>query len=128
VGPERIARVSDLKVGRIAQLTHTPGPWCVSELDGHAIGPVRVLSAHGTDVPQLQAVARVMPRAGETEANAQLIAAAPALLEALKLAVEAIRVFHGLGLGPNEADTWALYQHSPEMQAINAAIAYAEGR
>lgn len=50
------------------------------------------------------------------------------LLAALKRAVETIRAFHGIGL--HEADEygmWELYQNSPEMQAINAAIAKVEG-
>jgi hypothetical protein len=60
---------------------------------------------------------------------ARLIVAAPDLLAALKRAVEAIRSFHGIGLsGKAEEGMWQLYQASPEMTAINAAIAKAEGR
>ncbi len=59
---------------------HTEGPWHISALDLHTIGPIRVLTAHGTNVPQLQAVARVLDRgAEETAANVRLIAAAPDL-------------------------------------------------
>jgi hypothetical protein len=58
-----------------------------------------------------------------------LNAAAPDLLEALHRAVATIRAFHGIGLNDaDEAAMWKLYQASPEMQAINAAIAKAEGR
>lgn len=47
---------------------------------------------------------------------------APDLLAALKTAKEAIRVWHG----PNQ---WDIYDRaSPEMKAINSAIAKAEGR
>ena len=50
------------------------------------------------------------------------------LLAALKRAVEVIRAFHSLGLTfKEEQQAWELYQQSPEMQAINAAIAKAEG-
>lgn len=45
------------------------------------------------------------------------------LLEELKRAVQMIRVWHGMGMGPTEAQAWELYQASPEMQQINAAIA-----
>jgi hypothetical protein len=52
------------------------------------------------------------------------------LLAALKKAVETIRAFHDIGVyGRGAADddaAWALYQASPEMQQINAAIAKAE--
>jgi hypothetical protein len=60
-------------------------------------------------------------------ANARLIAAAPDLLEALKAATRTIREWHGMGMGATEAQAWALYQASPEMQQINAAVAKAEG-
>lgn len=51
------------------------------------------------------------------------------LLAALKSAVETIRVWHNMGHYAGEADrVWALYQESPEMKAINAAIARAESR
>lgn len=65
---------------------------------------------------------------GNADANARLIAAAPDLLAALQEAVRVIRAWHGMGMGPHEAQAWALYQASPEMQRINAAIAKAEGR
>lgn len=49
------------------------------------------------------------------------------LLAALHRAVDTIRAFHGIGLsGRAEAEMWRLYQSSPEMQAINAALAKAE--
>jgi hypothetical protein len=53
----------------------------VAVSDYRSIGPRRVLHAEGTDVPQLQTVARVTERGPiETQANAHLIAAAPDLL------------------------------------------------
>ena len=49
------------------------------------------------------------------------------LLAALRRAVETIRAWHNMGHYAGEADrVWALYQESPEMKAINAAIAKAE--
>ena len=51
------------------------------------------------------------------------------LLAALKVAVETIRIWQsGSGTKQTEAEVWALYQQSPEMQLITAAIAKAEGR
>lgn len=69
--------------------THTPGPWKVSLLDPFVIGPVRILAVPEMEayVPQLQAVARVVDRTGESDANARLIAAAPELLDLLQRAV-----------------------------------------
>ena len=67
-------------------MSYTSGPWKVSVLDGRTVGPCRLLieSKSRAEMPQLQAVATVTLRAGETEANARLIAAAPELLAALK--------------------------------------------
>jgi hypothetical protein len=49
------------------------------------------------------------------------------ILQALKEAVRIMEIFHGLGMAQVVADhAWALYQQSPEMKRINAAIANAE--
>lgn len=49
------------------------------------------------------------------------------LLVALRSAVETIRTWHNMGHYAGEADrVWALYQESPEMKAINAALVKAE--
>lgn len=110
--------------------TPTPGPWHVSTLNGRTVGPSRFLVCAGTTIPQLQAVAIVTLREdGETDANAQLIAAAPDLLAALHLAVTVIRSWESMGLFDQAAEhSWRQYQQSPEMQTINAALAKAEGR
>lgn len=54
------------------------------------------------------------------------------LLAALGRAVDTIRAFHDIGVYArskrDDDEAWRLYQKSPEMQAINAAIAKAEGR
>ena len=100
-------------------MSFTPGPWHVSELDGRTVGPVRVLRADG-DVPQLQAVARVMDRTGEWQANARLIAAAPELLQALRDLVDDYEAILGDGLTAETAPA--------ELRTARAAIAKAEGR
>lgn len=111
---------------------HTPGPWTVSELDGRVIGPVRTLvdTSSGTEVPQLQAVARVLDRIGdrlgEAKANARLIAAAPDLLEALQL-VSLART-RGELCWCDVITLARSHEHSPACLAARAAIAKAEGR
>jgi len=74
------------------------------------------------EVPQLQAVARVTERMDETAANAHLIAAAPELLAALHQAVAIIRVFVDV-----DDTRWSHLRDAAELQAIEAAIAKAEG-
>ena len=48
------------------------------------------------------------------------------LLDALIVARDTIRVWRGIGLGTAEPRAWKLYQNSPEMRQINAAIANAK--
>jgi hypothetical protein len=101
-------------------MSHTPSPWTVSALDGQTIGPRRVLVSwtSGAEVPQLQAVARVFERTGETEANARLIAAAPELLAALR---ELVRAWdHTTYAVPDRMEA--------ALTAADAVIAKAEGR
>jgi|GEM_PF-1143527 len=129
--------MSRTTVGRITQLTHTPGPWEAEYLydGGKTIAQIRspktLLCVNAALHPLLDERGE-LKSAEQLEAeslrNAHLIAAAPDLLAALKRAVETIRTFHGIGLGPAEELTWQLYQQSPEMKAINAAIAKAEGK
>lgn len=103
---------------------HTPGPWVL-----HGPGSLRACDGrHDTEEgchTIVEAEIIGVPRP-EAEANAILIAAAPDLLAALKWALRTIRTWHGMGMGSREAQAWALYQASPEMQAILAAIAKAE--
>lgn len=102
-------------------MNHTAGPWHVSDLDRRTVGPIRVLRADGTDVPQLQSVAIVRQRLedAETDANARLISAAPELLTALKAMVSMYDLIQRNGLG-----------ESVRLKLANAeaAIAKAEGR
>lgn len=99
-------------------MAHTPGPWKISPLDGRTCGPSRLLVCDGTEVPQLQAVAIVTLRTGETDANARLIAAAPELLRALKDALVEIET---------NGDSIGAVVDVLESQG-RAAIAKAEGR
>ena len=63
---------------------HTPRPWHVSPLDGRTCGPSRLLVQSGTTISQMQAVAIVTLRTGETDANARLIAVAPRMLAVIQ--------------------------------------------
>lgn len=108
-------------------MKHTPGPWtCQLVTDGgrnladDVIQPTYAINCRGHAWP-------IVLRS-EAHANARVIAAAPELLAALKAAVETIRIWHGFGHTTDEAEVWALYQSSPEMKLIAAAIAKAEGR
>jgi len=97
---------------------HTPGPWRVVE-GGICLHVVSTDAGFSTGCISFD---------GRGLANAHLIAAAPELLDALAVAVRTIRTWHGLGMGANEAQAWALYQASPEMRQITAALAKTEGR
>lgn len=89
------------------QPKHTPGPWKVTRNNTG----VRSVDAH---------VCRVwMLRNGHGVANARLIAAAPDLLEALKILSD-YPIAGGYALGPCISEC--------DMKEIRAAIAKAEGR
>jgi len=104
-----------------------PHPWSSDikeyfDLDGASVGTVGyVYDAHGVELA-------VVYRMLDHPAVLPLLTAAPEMKDALVRAVETIRAMHGIGLsGPAEDGMWKLYQQSPEMKAINAAIAKAEG-
>lgn len=106
---------------------HTPGPWRFQREDVIDTEHLRY-PLHTIWTGESWLLARTC-FAPASAANARLIAAAPDLLAALKRAVDTIRAFHAIGLnGRREVDAWRLYQQSPEMQAINAALAKAEAQ
>lgn len=104
---------------------HTPGPWRVSTLDARTVGPSRLLVCGGLQVQQLQAVAIVTLRTGETDANARLIAAAPDLLAALRLCRSAI---NEEVIAAGDLDHPTIRAHAKAAEQADAAIAKAEGR
>lgn len=68
---------------------HTPGPWFVGDslVGGQLpVGPHERMQV--ATVPLYAPVAGVNGTSGEIEANARLVAAAPALLEALRTAAD----------------------------------------
>jgi len=110
----------------MAHNQHTPGPWAFDPDDFTEVfnpdsGAMICKVLEADDFPCLEEGTHGDVQ-DECLANARLIAAAPDMLEALKAAKETIRVWHG----PN---AWDIYDRSsPEMKAINEAIAKAEGR
>jgi hypothetical protein len=91
---------------------HTPGDWKWFDYsDGRKLlcAPSRAV-IHCPDAPMTV-----------TAEDQRLIASAPDLLEALLRAREALKANEEI------TGTWKLYQHSPEMQCINAAITKATG-
>lgn len=98
---------------------HTPGPWVTGS---GGFESVKTPGPNGRPIALVAGETQRWPfREGEMLANARLIAAAPDLLEAVRDAIETIHEWHG-------DVAWDLYQHSPEMKRLNAAIAKVEGR
>lgn len=94
---------------------HTPGPWRLSERPqaGYGVVAEKPKVSGGTDaICTCRPAYRTDKSHDEAEANARLIAAAPDLLETLKIARKCLRNCHYVG---------------PEREMIDAAIAKAEG-
>ncbi len=64
---------------------HTPGPWFVSTATHLTLGAILAVSAKEGDGVDAVCIVDLLPGDEESKANAHLIAAAPDLLEALKL-------------------------------------------
>ncbi len=91
-----------------AKQEHTPGPWYTKH------GQISSLtSTHGCTIANCNATAKGISPA-EVEANARLIAAAPSMLRALKIALNG---------GIDYDLTW-----DEVMDEVSRAIAKAEGR
>lgn len=99
------------KSGGVNRASYTPGPWKVVGDEFCEPWKTDVCTERDNECVLVASV-RIAPPVGETGANADLIAAAPDLLEALK-AIESC-------LSPYDNDYAA--------QKVRAAIAKAEGR
>jgi hypothetical protein len=88
---------------------HTPGPWATSV---DFIDPVPKHCYRSDDGCEFHSIARAF--GPNSKANARLIAAAPDLLDAAKLALHELE--------------WEFAPMSPGAEALRAAIAKAEGR
>jgi hypothetical protein len=102
---------------------HTPGPWHMGEGNGEGsifmTGEGRMRFENGTTLYPICTMVRGWKRA-EDDANARLIAAAPALLEALEWLTRSPSM-----TGP--AGTTAYIISDERMQAAKAAVAAAKG-
>lgn len=125
---ERSASASAIDLHRGDRGAHTPTPWRIGGLDPKVIGPVRVLKAHGTEVPQQQAVCRVLERTGETQANAELIVRAvnshQVLTDALTQIVEWLAEWQAHSCPGFDC---AICDDQRYMDLARAALANAEG-
>lgn len=97
-------------------MKHTPGPWEASESYDFADTFVAYISSNDLQIAQTRASTKEA-----SEANAKLIAASPALLEACKASIELIPLIQQ-GIGTGHPD------YSQRKEKIEAAIAKAEGR
>jgi len=99
---------------------HTPGPWHVSK--AFVCREIRA-----DDGPFIASVYDHTMTYGERNANARLIAAAPALLAALQTLHDDV-IRHGCTEGDGDAWLAAFQRLMTSMEAAGAAIAKAEGR
>jgi hypothetical protein len=85
-----------MKVGRIEQLTHTPGPWAV-ERRGYrwAITGPAPRRREGVE-PSRWLVASTASDEPEDQPNVRLIAAAPTMYQELELAADTFRDFRNV--------------------------------
>ena len=101
---------------------HTPGPWVTDEAVQHAMGGERIFKVIA-DRPYGGLIADVSAWWVDTQtaqANARLIAAAPELLEALKLAQAWM-----ISVPNNDEDDT---EHTRVVELVADTIAKAEGR
>lgn len=107
---------------------HTPGPWEIG-LRESAYAMERTIEADAINSGAPLAIIRGDGSTKENEANARLIAAAPDMLEALKLARNSLRPFTLKPIGAPGSEARA--KQDAEIEAYNticAVIAKAEGR
>ncbi|MFL9904544.1 hypothetical protein PQR71_41530 [Paraburkholderia fungorum] len=97
----------------MSEIKGTPGPWRVS-LDGAEVtaDPLGILTSSG----RICHIDDAFKQASEVGANRNLIAAAPELLEALRLCFDHCRLYY-----PE-------VEHNNVGKAVRAAIAKAEGQ
>lgn len=97
-------------------MTHTPGPWNITPPpQPFAAGDGFRVSANGDQTNWRGYITNILAGSPNAEANARLIAAAPDLLAALKLADTIL-------------DGFPLYKSGEGAKTIRAAIAKAEGK
>lgn len=105
---------------------HTPGPWKVFE-NPEGLPVVESTGPHADAVAHIRWARREADGA-EVDANARLIAAAPDLLEALRLAIQFVEKPKLVDALRDLPDGWAEpVSRDATLQAARAAIAKATG-
>ena len=96
--------------------TYTPGPW---KIELASVGFPKPLMIFPEDQVNYQPIAKIFPMdtPSMTEANARLVAAAPKLLEALRIMIDAVNV--------DQPDSLIVFA---SIEKAKAAIAKAEGK
>lgn len=96
---------------------HTPGPWEVDRNSTHAGAIANIFHCLGND--WVEVWSKEWPDSEEIqEANARLIAAAPELLLALEMSIDALR---------ERAEGYGEPDHADDLKRALAAIAKAKG-
>lgn len=116
--------------------THTPGPWALDELDMSIFAEVGASICDVTDIDDFPCLEEGTENDVHAEcvANARLIAAAPELLAALKALpaiLEEVRLKWDEGMRSGKLLIALLdpsMSYRPDVSAIHAALAKAEGR
>jgi hypothetical protein len=98
---------------------HTPGPWDTQECSNGGLVLLR-----GKYGKHAQSHLQIVPKE-----DARLIAAAPDLYEACRIALDSLRAWNEMSV-PREMREAVKrsYEHSPEIKGLLAALAKAEGR
>jgi hypothetical protein len=102
---------------------HTPGPWGLSEY-GQIINPAAT-STWSRQISVTGGVSTPSPDTAESNANRDLIVQAPAMLAALKQALEFVGLHTGNG-APNQVDVITDPEQMRDL--IEAVIAAVEGK
>ena len=102
---------------------HTPGPWVAREYDGR----IYIDTIEGLFRPGYMATGVLSFDARGNEANARLIAAAPDLLEALKVAERALNAM-GDHINGMNAEEGISDEVNPAFESVRTAIAKATTR
>jgi hypothetical protein len=105
------------------ELKHTPRPWSVIASNETVGNSLRIFAGNRF----VGIVGNSDEEPTQTESNARLIAAAPDLLEALKLAQSAVADFHS-GMNTTRPSEETCERNERILGSIRAAIDKAEGR
>lgn len=103
---------------------HTPGPW---KLDGRWVTDAATGCVTVAELPVIPAYSEIDAGDYQNEANARLIAAAPDLLEACKVALTVVKESVER-LRADWPDSYSDGDEYATLQKLQSAIAHAEGK